>query len=261
MQVRLVRAVGKVGMLLAMLMMVLRPDTARAEVLHIAAASSLTEAVAALAEAFSADHEDAAMVHSVAATSTLARQALQGGPAHVILTANVQWMAHLVAEQAVRSDAVHTIARNRLVLVCAVEFCPKTPVIPSEALAKVPPGQRLAVANPDHVPAGDYAKQSLTTLGLWAAWAPRLAPTANVRTALLQVQRGETPLGIVYATDAGHLGEGRIAAWFPEDSHAPILYQGAMVAARPHPLAETFMAYVMSPKGQTILANHGFLAP
>ena len=83
--------------------------------------------------------------------------------------------------------------------------------------------------HPDHVPAGIYAKQALTTLGQWKNLAPRLARADNVRAALSLVERGEAPLGIVYRTDAMISNGVKIIGTFPENSHTPITYPIAMM--------------------------------
>src|SRR5580693_4211164 len=88
---------------------------------------------------------------------------------------------------------------------------------------------RLAVGDPDHVPAGIYAKEALTMLGAWSALEPHLARAEDVRGALTLVERGEAPLGIVYVTDARVSTKVKIVGVFPADSHSPIVYPFGIV--------------------------------
>jgi molybdate transport system substrate-binding protein len=125
------------------------------------------------------------------------------------------------------------------------------------ALAKSLAGGRLALGNPETVPAGRYARQALTGLGLWEQVAGRLAVAENVRNALQFVARGEAPLGIVYATDARIEPNVRVLDTFPAKSHPPIVYPAALTRTA-QPGAERFLAYMRSPRGQGVFRSFGF---
>ena len=129
------------------------------------------------------------------------------------------------------------------------------------AVARALGDGRLAMANPDSVPAGKYGKAALTALGVWPSVAPKVARADNVRAALALVERGATPLGIVYATDA-RAGNGvAIVGAFPESSHAPIRYPLARLTASRHRDAERFRRFLLSSTGRSILKRYGFSAP
>ena len=132
----------------------------------------------------------------------------------------------------------------------------------SSAKVRVLPNQRLrlASADPDSVPAGRYARQALTTLGVWDEIAPRLARAENVRVALLYVARGETPLGIVYASDALADTSVRVVDTFPADTHEPIVYPIALTTSAKSQAA-AFVAYLTGPRGRDIFVNYGFTIP
>jgi molybdate transport system substrate-binding protein len=118
---------------------------------------------------------------------------------------------------------------------------------------------RLAVADVKAVPAGKYAKAALTHLGAWTGVESKLAQAENVRAALALVARGETPLGIVYASDAKADSNVRVVATFPADSHAAIVYPAAVVAASASPeAARAFINGLISPEGQSVFAAQGF---
>jgi len=113
------------------------------------------------------------------------------------------------------------------------------------------------VAGPD-VPAGRYAKAALTALGVWDSVAAKLAPADNVRGALLFVSRGESPLGIVYDTDAKVEPKVRIVGLFPESSHPKILYPAALVA-HAGPDAAGFLAFLEGPDAAAVFRKYGFI--
>ncbi|KKW93142.1 molybdate ABC transporter substrate-binding protein, partial [Sphingobium chungbukense] len=128
-------------------------------------------------------------------------------------------------------------------------------------LARMLGTSRLAMANPDSVPAGKYGKAALTALGIWPSVANRLALGDNVRSALALVERGEARLGIVYATDARASKDVVVAGSFPPGSHEPIRYPVARIAKSPNPDAEGFRRFLLSHAGQNILARYGFSRP
>ena len=118
---------------------------------------------------------------------------------------------------------------------------------------------RLAVGDPAHVPAGRYAKQALTSLGVWGIASKHLAPAENVRSALLLVERGEVPAGIVYATDAAASSRVVVVGTFPPNSHDPINYPFAITRAGDTPEARSLLDFIAGPEGQTIFARFGFI--
>jgi molybdate transport system substrate-binding protein len=119
---------------------------------------------------------------------------------------------------------------------------------------------RLAVADPDSVPAGRYAKAALSTLGVWRDVEARLVPAENVRVALAFVSRGEAPLGIVYRTDARVDPRVRVIGAFPVGSYPAIVYPAAAVGrAGEHALE--FVEYLAGEKAQAAFRRHGFTSP
>jgi molybdate transport system substrate-binding protein len=105
---------------------------------------------------------------------------------------------------------------------------------------------------------GIYAEQALRRLGLWAAVAPRLARTDDVRSALLLVERGEAPAGIVYATDAAVSKAVMVAGVFPPDSHDPISYPFAVTKAGDSPKTRALMGFLAGPRASAVFVARGF---
>lgn len=223
----------------------------RADVLVFAAAS-LKEPLDRMAARFDG------VVVSYGGSGTLARQVSLGAPADIVLLANDVWMETLIDGEHVVVQTVADFASNALVLI-GVDGMKPLP-LESEALDIALGDGRIAIGLTKAVPAGIYARAALQSLGLWEAFQHRLAEVDNVRSALGLVIRGQTPLGIVYATDA-RISDAVVAvAIFPKESHPPIRYTGALTDDG-NPEARAFLTYIAGPEGQAILAEAGFLPP
>ena len=158
----------------------------------------------------------------------------------------------------IQTGTQRKIVGNRLVIVI-----PGDRSIQAISSVKLPPSEflgvgRLAVADPDHVPAGLYAKAALRSVGLWTQLRPRLARMVNVRAALALVARGEVPAGIVYASDATNAEGVKTLYRFPVESHPEIVYPGAIVSGRDRPEVQRFFDYLRSPSARAAFQRHGF---
>ncbi len=225
--------------------------------LLVFAAASLKEALDEQVSRFVSDTR-AKVVVSYAGTNALAKQIEAGAPADVILSADIDWIDYLDARKLLRQGTRINLLGNRLVLIAPANSTPSLRIARGFGLAAALAGGRLAMANPDSVPAGKYGRDALQSLGVWADIQPHIARTENVRAALLLVARGESPFGIVYATDAAAEAKVRIVDTFPEDAHAPIVYPVAIVAASRSPYAQRFVDSLASPGARTIWVRHGF---
>ncbi|MEM1048292.1 MAG: molybdate ABC transporter substrate-binding protein [Pseudomonadota bacterium] len=223
------------------------------------AASSLTDVLGAVEAAFEAE-TGADLRLSFAASSVLAHQIERGAPADIYVSANAEWVDYLL-DRGLTSPAHTTVlARNTLMLIA-----PKTAATHDHAglaefdfAAWVGSDGRLAIADPDHVPAGRYARQALKTLERWEAISDRLAIANNVRAALLLVERGEAPLGIVYRTDAIASDAVIQLAALPPRTHDPILYRAARLGKAPSLPVRTFWTYLQGPRAAAIFREFGF---
>jgi molybdate transport system substrate-binding protein len=199
------------------------------ERLTVFAAASLTDAMRALAQQWQAAGNPAPRL-SFAASSALARQIEQGAPADLFLSADEPWMDYLQQRGLIVGATRVSPLANALVLVAPAD-APRRDVALAPGLdlaALLGANGRLAVGDPAHVPAGRYARAALEWMGQWGALEPRLARAENVRAALLLVERGEAPFGIVYATDAAATRGVRVVATFPAGSHPPVSYPFAI---------------------------------
>lgn len=225
-----------------------------AEKLTVFAAASLKDALEAAGEAYAAA-TGTPVVFSFAGTPALARQLEAGAPADLFFSADQRWMDYVEQAGVVDPATISTVAANSLVFIA-----PKDRAVPlslqSHAISARLGDGRLAIAEPDSVPAGRYARVALTNLDLWASVKAKLAPMENVRVALAAVARGETPLGIVYASDAVVEDDVAVVAELPRDSHPPIVYPAA-ATTNAKAGATQFIAFLKGPEGQKALLAAG----
>ncbi|HEV7269577.1 molybdate ABC transporter substrate-binding protein [Pseudoxanthomonas sp.] len=225
--------------------------------LTVFAAASLKESLDEAAAAYQAQTGVPVRV-SYAASSALARQIEQGAPADVFFSADLEWMDHLQQRQRLEVATRRNLLGNQLVLIAPkaskVQVDLKRPATLLTALGS----GRLAVGQTQTVPAGKYARASLASLALWDGVKARLAESDSVRAALMLVARGETPLGIVYASDARAEPGVRVLATFPEDSHPPIVYPVAALRGARSAQATRFVQWLSSPAADAIFQRRGF---
>ena len=238
----------------------LASTTARAQDdagLTVFAAASLKEALDEAAAAYRKQTGVPVRV-SYAASSALARQIEQGAPADVFFSADLEWMDYLQKRNRLDVATRRSLLGNRLVLIAPRASKAQVDLKrPATLLAALGDG-RLAVGQTRTVPAGKYAKASLESLSLWSGVRPRLAESESVRAALMLVARGETPLGIVYASDAKSDPDVRVVATFPEDSHPPIVYPVSALRGARAAQAARFVQWLASPDADALFTKRGF---
>src|SRR5262249_53799897 len=162
------------------------------------------------------------------------------------------------APHSTRASTGATLLGNRLALGGAKNTRTTMPIGPGFPLLELLGGGRLAMADPRAVPAGKYGRAALESLGVWPAVEPRVAATENVRAALALVSRGETPLGIVYQTDAAADPNVRVVGTFPESTHPPIVYPVALIGSSANPDAPPLLAYLRSAGVRSLWEKQGF---
>ncbi len=222
------------------------------------AAASLTNVLQEVGDGFTKD-SSIPVKFSFAASSTLARQIENGAPADVFFSADLEWMDYLQTRKLIQVATRHDVLGNHLVLVAPVTSKITLRIAPNFPLLAALGNSRLAIGDPDGVPAGRYAHEALTKLGVWNAVADRLARADSVRSALVLVDRGEAPLGIVYQTDALIDKNVRVVDVFPDNTHLPITYPIALANGAKADAAE-FLSYVQSPAADIIFKRYSFIA-
>ncbi len=178
-------------------------------------------------------------------------------PAQIFISADLDWMDYAADKGLIKADSRSNLLGNKLVLVAPKDSSVALDLKPGADLAKALGNGRLAVGNVDSVPAGKYGKAALEKLGLWDSVSNKLAQAESVRAALLLVSRGESPLGIVYQTDAAADPNVKIVATFPADSHPPIIYPSALTT-KGNEAAAAFLNYLKSPKAVPVFEEQGF---
>ena len=238
--------------LLATLLLLVVPAAARGAELRVSAAASLSDVMTAIGRRYEAAG-GAHVVFNFAGSSTLARQIEEGAPADVFVSADEAQMDRLSQQHLVDAATRRDVTANRLVIVAATGVRLRAP----RELLRV---RTLALAEPGSVPAGVYAKQYLTSLGLWTRIASKVVPTENVRAALAAVDAGNADAAIVYATDAAMAKHARVVYAVGRGEGPRIVYPAAVVAAsRAGASGARFVAFLVSAEGRSIFKEFGFM--
>ncbi|MEM7704457.1 MAG: molybdate ABC transporter substrate-binding protein [Pseudomonadota bacterium] len=235
--------------------------TATERPLQLFAAASLGEMAAELATAYRREHPETELRLNLAGSNVLARQIGKGATADVFISANKDWVDRLDREGLLVTSRRSELLANRLVIVANRNSdwsLARIDQLPELAF------RYLALADPQGVPAGIYARQFLDSImldtgTLWQALTDRLAPAADVRRALAMASADPSVLAVVYGTDAAAAPDLRVLFAVPEDA-VVIRYEAALIQqSRPHPAAEDFFAYLSTPDAKAIYRRFGFL--
>jgi molybdate transport system substrate-binding protein len=227
------------------------PDNAS---ILVFAAASATNALDEIKAQFTAE-TGIEVRTSYAASSPLAQQIVHGADADLMLSADQKWIDFLAHEQYVakRKD----LLGNRLVIVVPADS--KAAIArPDDLLGESI--KHVAIGEPKSVPAGKYAMEALTRLGLWKKLEAKCVPADDVRHALMYVEMGAAEAGIVYATDAARSTRVKIAMGFPPELTGPIVYPVALLrhGANRKP-AEAFYQYLSSSQAGDVFKKYGFV--
>jgi molybdate transport system substrate-binding protein len=244
------------AVVVALGLVVLAPAARADDILVFAAASlrnALDDAIAGFAKS-----GGGTVKASYAASSALAKQIDGGAPADMFISADLDWMNDVQKNNMIKPDTRSNLLGNVLVLVEPADSSTKVDIKPGFPLAKMLGDNKLAMADPDAVPAGKYGKAALQKLGVWDAVEPEVARAEDVRAALLYVERKEAPFGIVYQTDAAADKGVKIAGVFPAGTYPPIIYPIALTAGSKNPEAVKFLAYLHSPAAKPFFEKQGF---
>ncbi len=232
-------------------------DPARADQIGVFAAASTMAVMRDLA----ADFKRRSGHHlrlTFAASSSLARQIERGAPAQVFLSANRAWMDYLAARGQIDVNSRSVLMNDDLALIAPSRTKLSVTSTANLDLPALLGGGRLAIGDPDHVPVGIYAKQALTSLGLWRQVAGAAVRLPNARQVVILVARNETPLGIGYGSDALAEPGIRTLALFPPDAHERIDYTLAATAGQRSLPVTSLLDYLTGRDAAAIVRTHGF---
>lgn len=245
-----------IGLLLLMpLLSGCTTDTQKPVELRVFAAISLTDALHEIGTRFTADSR-IQVYYNFAASTTLQRQLEKGAAADIFISASPHQIVALEGLQLLETGSRRNLLTNRLVLVSheTAQITVETP----ETLAS-PHISRIAIGQPNIVPAGTYAQETLTSFGLWDALQPKLIFGTDVRATLAYVAAGNVDVAIVYETDVTLAKNIKTLYQFPPETYTPIVYPAVIMKRSPQkPAAQRFMAYLKVPESRKIFEKHGF---
>lgn len=242
---------------IAMSLALVVPARALAEKVVVVAAASLKEAMDDQARRFAATTGDKVVV-SYGASNSLARQIEAGAPADIVVSADLDWMDYLEQRHLIAPGSRFDLLRNTLVLIAPAASTSTLSIGPGFGLASALGAGKLAMANPDSVPAGKYGKAALEKLGVWSSVEKQVVGAENVRAALALVSRGEASFGIVYQTDALADRGVRVIDAFPPESYPPIVYPAGRLASSKSSAAKSLLDYLRSPPAAAVWEQYGF---
>ena len=229
--------------------------------LTVFAAASLKESLDENVKAFNARTGHQVRV-SYGGSNALAKQIENGAPADLFVSADEEWMDYAAQKNLLAPGTRRNLVTNSLVLVAPASLDNgsklQLKIAPKFALAQALQGGRLALANPDVVPVGKYARAALTTLGVWADVEKSLTRSENVRASLVLVARGEAPLGIVYVTDAKAEPKVRVVDTFAANLHPPVVYPAAVVNGRLNVATQSLLDYLRGAQARAVWIKYGF---
>jgi molybdate transport system substrate-binding protein len=228
-----------------------------AEELSVFAAASLTEALQEIGQAYEKLQPDTQVAFNFAASSALARQIQEGAPADVFFSADEAKMDGLEKKGLLSPGTRHSLLSNSLVIVVHRES--RLSLSSPADLVDAKFGH-VALAEPQTVPAGIYAKDYLKKQGLWSKVIDKVVPTENVRATLAAVESGNVEAGIVYKTDAAISKSVRVAYEVPAGTGPPISYPVAVMKDSRHlEAAKSLVLFFESEASLTIFRRYGFI--
>ena len=230
------------------------PAVPQTHPLTVSAAISLTDALEEAGRAYRAAG-GAEVRFNLAGSNVLARQIVNGAPVDLFISADEAQMQLAADAGEIALDSRVDLLRNRL----AVAISAGAPAIETIQELIQPSFRRIAVGDPQAVPAGVYAKQYLQAVNLWTLLESRIVPVANVRAALTAVETGSADAAILYRSDLIAAGHARQAFVVSGPGAPRIVYPAAIVkASRRRGEAERFLAFLRGPAAAAIFTRYGF---
>ncbi len=228
-----------------------KSSTKNTQELTVFCCAGLTEVLTDMSNSFMQKHPVSIRLN-FASSGTLARQLKNGAPADVYLSASNEWMTYCRENMLIDTASVAPFLTNRLVWICPSNTQKKEEFVPG----KIEANKKIAIGDPSHVPAGNYAKNYLQTAGLWKQLEPQLIPCRDVKNTLFMVEHGEVDLGIVYLSDAVRSSKVTLLEVIPDSTHIPIQLSMAMV--KTSAVAADFFAFLTNDSNQIHYKKYGF---
>jgi len=222
--------------------------------LTISTAASLQDASAELKTIFEKQNQNVTITYNLAASGTLQKQIEEGAPADIFISAGKAQMDALSQKGLIIEESRKDLLGNELVLIAGKNS--KLAKFEELTSASV---NKISIGTPETVPAGKYAKETLTTLKIWDQLQPKMVLAKDVRQVLTYVETGNVDAGLVYRTDAVTSSNVKIITAAPAGSSAPIVYPMALIKSTKHQQeAEVFAAFLTSDDAVKVFEKHGF---
>ncbi|EGO65006.1 molybdate ABC transporter substrate-binding protein [Acetonema longum] len=225
--------------------------------LYVSAAASMKDALLEIQKQYEAENANVKLIYNLAASGTLQKQIEQGAPVDLFVSAAPAQMNALEKQNLIQKESRKNLLENQLVLIAPEGS--KAALTGYEDLTK-DAVKKIAIGQPDVVPAGQYAKEALTKMNLWDKLQDKFVQAKDVRAVLTYVDTGNVDAGIVYRTDAAVASKIKIIAAAPAGTHAPIIYPAAVLANAKQPKAAgDFLTYLSGPEGKAVFEKYGFV--
>ena len=222
----------------------------------VSAATSLAEAIDAVAVAYER-HSGTRVLLNIGGSDLLATQLIEGAPVDVFLSADARQMDRAQAAGRIRPDRRVDLLSNQLVVVVPSDRIGSVTTASDLASSTV---RRIALGDPETVPAGVYARAYLETAGLWLAVESKVVPTRNVRAALAAVESGTVDAAVVYRTDAATSSAAVVAYAVPRDGGPTIVYPAAVATDAPNEAdAIEVLGFLQGPEARRLFEDAGFV--
>lgn len=220
----------------------------------VSAAASLREALEEIRAAYAGNNPGIRVTYNLGASGTLQRQIEEGAPADLFISADRSQVDSLSRKGLIMESSRKDLLTNELVLITGSEAS----LSGFGDLSGKAVG-RVSIGSPDTVPAGKYARQTLSALGIWDSLQPRLVLARDVRQVLTYVETGNVDAGLVYRSDA-IAGRGiKVVATAPDGSHDPIVYPLAVISSTGHPEESLkFASFLSGEEAGKIFEKYGF---
>ncbi|MEO1208146.1 MAG: molybdate ABC transporter substrate-binding protein [Cyanobacteria bacterium J06638_20] len=223
--------------------------------LTISVAASVQDAMNDIQTAYQDEAPNVTITYNFGSSGSLAQQIAQGAPTDVFLSASIQWMDDLEGDGHILGDSRRDLLQNDMVLIAPQD---DAEISDFDSLT-LDPVSRVAIGEPESVPAGRYAKEVLTSMEIFDGLESKLVFTSNVRQVLSYVETGNVDAGVVYATDAMLSEQVRVVATAPADTHSPIVYPIAVVQDSDNAeAAQVFVDFLSTDKAIAIFEAYGF---
>lgn len=223
--------------------------------LIVSVAASLQDAMKPIAEEYSQQKPDVKINYNFGSSGSLQQQIELGASADIFISASPQQMNELESKNLLLINSRKSLLTNQVVL---ITYPQQNNISKFEDLTNNQV-TKIAIGEPESVPAGQYAKEVLTSLNLYKSIENKLIFAKDVRQVLSYVETGNVDAGIVYATDAKLSNKIKEIIIAPDNTHSPIIYPIAILKnSKNIDFAQSFIDFLFSDTSKNIFKNYGF---